>query len=117
MEVYGGFVGQPDVPVGGSDVVSDDGFPCGVAGDLEGEGLAAQFGEGLVGGAPVVAHLNPSGAAPLHVHAAHVSAATHVHDEYQQPVAVPLDEEPDSAAHRARHPAIHSSNFPTCKLN
>jgi hypothetical protein len=88
LEIYRCLVGEPEPPVRWR----DDGLARGVGGELEAERLAAELREGLVRSAPVVAHVDPPGAAAaLHPHLPDVAGAGHVR---QQPVRVPLQREP-----------------------
>lgn len=105
-EVDTSLVRLADVPIGRRDVVGGDGlFSC-EASEPEGEGLASQCSKGLVGSSPVVAHSHPIRLASLHPHGPDVSGATHVHHVHQEPVAVPLELEPDPPGPHARYPAV-----------
>lgn len=92
------------MPVSRGNIVGDDGLMRSVGCYLEGERLASEGGEGLVRGAPVVAHADPPGLAPLDPHLGNVPASAHVHHVHQQPVPVPLELEPYSSPTHACHP-------------
>lgn len=94
------------LPVTGRCIIGSNGSA--IAGsDFKGEALAVEVTVALPILAPVAGHCLPAGPGALYRNRVDVTCSSHVSDEYEIEVRVPVHGEPNSARSVAGYPLVH----------